>query len=72
MLVVSGAVCSGERGERPDPGQHGGELVLPGPAGGHPEGPLAAAAGQAGGDLEQLAAAGASGLDGRRRAGRSG
>ena len=37
---------------------------LPGPAGGHPECPLAAGAGQAAGDLEQVAASGAGGLDG--------
>src|SRR5512140_690549 len=55
--------CSGESGKRADRVEDGGEVVLPGPAGGHPECPLAAAAGQAGGDLEQLVAAGAGGLD---------
>ena len=48
--------------ERADRVEHGGVVGLPGPAGGHPEGPLPAGAGQAGGDLEQVPAAGAGGL----------
>ena len=58
MLVVSGVERSGERGERSDRVEHGGELVLPGPAGGESEGPLAAGVSQAGGNVEELAASG--------------
>ncbi len=48
---------SGSGGERADRVEHRVELVLPGPAGWHPQRPLAAGAGQARGDLEEVAAA---------------
>jgi hypothetical protein len=63
-VVVDREVRSGECGERPDRVEHGGEVVLPGPAGGHPECPLAAGASQTAGDLKQVAASGLGGLDG--------
>ena len=59
------AVGSGSGGERADRVEHGGEVVLPGPAGGHPQRPLAAGAGQAGGNVEEVAAAGAAVCTGR-------
>ena len=59
----AGRAASGQGGQRADRVEDGGEVVLPGPAGGHSECPLAAGAGQAGGDLEQVAAAGSGGLD---------
>ena len=64
VLVMARRGCSGERGERADRVEDGGEVVLPGPAGGHPECPLAAGADQAGRNGEELAASGAGGLDG--------
>ena len=56
LVLVARGECSGERGECPDRVQDDGELVLPGPAGGHPEGPLSAGARQPAGDPEQMAA----------------
>lgn len=50
--------------ERADAGECAGEVVLPGPAGGEVERPLASRAGQPAGDLEQPAAYGARDTDG--------
>ena len=54
---------SGAEGERADRVKDGGEVGLPGSAGGHPEGPLAAGVGQARGDLQEVTWARAGGLD---------
>jgi len=55
--------CSAAGGERADRVQDGVEVVLPWPAGWHPEGPLAAGARQSGRDVEQVLAASAGGLN---------
>src|SRR5205085_11329256 len=63
-LVGSGG-CSGERRERADRVEHGGEVGPPWPAGGEADGPLAAGAGQSSGDRQEVTPAGVGGLDGR-------
>ncbi len=63
-LMVAGVprgAGSGERGERADAGERVIEVLLPGPAGGHPQCPLPGGAGQPPGDLEQPALAGGGG-----------
>jgi hypothetical protein len=60
LAVVTAAGWSGSGGESTDRVENGVEVVLPGPACGHPQRPLAAGAG----DLEEVAAAGSGGLHG--------
>jgi len=52
---------SGEGGKRADAGERVVEVLLPGPAGGHPECPLPGGAGQSTGDSEESVAAGVGG-----------
>jgi hypothetical protein len=63
-VLVGAGGRSGAGGQRADRVKHGDEVDLPRPAGGESECPLAAGAGQSGGDLQQLASAGSGGLDG--------
>lgn len=63
-VSVAERARSGETGKRADRRRADVELILPEPAGWHPEGPLAAGVGQAAGDLKEVAAAaGSDGLD---------
>src|SRR6266700_388487 len=63
-LVGVWRVWSGGGGNRSDAGERLGEVLLPGPACGEVERPLAGVAGEAAGEREQPAADGACGADG--------